>query len=212
MAESSDLIQVVCDWVLAKAIAQLGRWQAEGLKISVAINMSARDLLNPNLPATITRLCDQHGVSPSRLKVEITESVIMSHPEQVIEIIEHPVLSTMSYAIDDFGTGYSSLSYLKKLPIREVKIDKNFVIDMAHDADDASIVRSVIELAHSLGHVVVAEGVESDTVLNQLLDLGCDIAQGYYYSPAVEADELPGLIQRIEHSGLAPYIAASGKN
>jgi diguanylate cyclase len=124
----------------------------------------------------------------------------MSHPDQVIDIIDHPVLSMLNYAIDDFGTGYSSLSYLKKLPIREVKIDKSFVIDMATDIEDASIVRSVIELAHSLGHIVVAEGVESETVLKQLRDLGCDVAQGFYYSPAVDASELPGLIGMIENN------------
>jgi len=198
MAESSDLIQLISDWVLEKAITQIADWQAQGVDLQVAINLSARCLLNKSLAGTVARLCDKYGVSPSRLKVEITESVIMSHPDRVMDILDHPVLSTLNYAIDDFGTGYSSLSYLKKLPIREVKIDKSFVLDMADDPDDASIVRSVIELAHNLGHTVVAEGVETRQVLAQLIALGCDQVQGFYYSPAVDARELPEVIGRIE--------------
>jgi EAL domain-containing protein (putative c-di-GMP-specific phosphodiesterase class I) len=137
-------------------------------------------------------------VSPSMLKIEITESVIMSHPDKIIDMLDQPAMSKVNYAIDDFGTGYSSLSYLKKLPIREVKIDKSFVLDMVDDADDASIVRSVIELAHSLGHIVVAEGVENEQVLTQLVQLGCDAVQGFYFSPAVEAGNVLAVIENIE--------------
>jgi EAL domain-containing protein (putative c-di-GMP-specific phosphodiesterase class I) len=114
-------------------------------------------------------------------------------------VLKHPVLSQMSYAIDDFGTGYSSLSYLKKLPIREVKIDKSFVLDMVGNAEDTSIVRSVIELAHNLGHIVVAEGVETEQTMIQLELLGCNVVQGYYFSPAVEADALLTVIKKIQN-------------
>ena len=198
MAESSDLIRLISDWVLEKTIIQLAVWQSQGIDLCISINLSARDLMNPALAGTIEALCKKHDVSPSKLKIEITESVIMSHPDKIIDMLDQPVLSKVNYAIDDFGTGYSSLSYLKKLPIREVKIDKSFVLDMAGDADDASIVRSVIELAHSLGHKVVAEGVENEQVLTQLMLLGCDVAQGFYFSPAVDAGDLLLVIEKIE--------------
>jgi len=146
----------------------------------------------------IGQLCEKHQVSPSMLKIEITESVIMSNPEQMIDVLKHPVMSQMNYAIDDFGTGYSSLNYLKKLPIREVKIDKSFVLDMIDNAEDTSIVRSVIELAHNLGHIVIAEGVETEQTLTQLELLGCNVAQGFYFSPAVDAAALPAVIEKIE--------------
>jgi diguanylate cyclase (GGDEF)-like protein len=198
MAESSDLIRLISNWVLEKAITQLAVWQSQGIDLCIAINLSARDLLNPALAGTIETLCSKHGVSPSMLKIEITESVIMSHPDKIIDMLDQPAMSKVNYAIDDFGTGYSSLSYLKKLPIREVKIDKSFVLDMVDDADDASIVRSVIELAHSLGHIVVAEGVENEQVLTQLVQLGCDAVQGFYFSPAVEAGNVLAVIENIE--------------
>lgn len=198
LAEASDLIRLISEWVLEKSIIQIAQWQSQGLDVYVSVNLSARDLLNPALAEIIKTLCDKHNVSPSMLKIEITESVIMSHPDRVIEILDHAVLSRLNYAIDDFGTGYTSLSYLKKLPIREVKIDKSFVLNMANDAEDASIVRSVIELAHNLGHIVVAEGVETEQVLTQLEMLGCDVVQGFYYSSAVEASAIPGVIKNIE--------------
>jgi diguanylate cyclase (GGDEF)-like protein len=198
LAESSDLIRLISDWVLDKSISQIAKWQAQGLEVKVSINLSARDLLNPALADTIESLCEKYTVSPSMLKIEISESVIMSNPEQMINLFKHPVLSQINYTIDDFGTGFSSLRYLSKLPVREVKIDKSFVLDMIGNAEDTSIVRSVIELAHNLGHVVVAEGVETEQTLTQLELLGCNAAQGFYFSKAVEADALPEVISEIE--------------
>lgn len=198
LAESSDLIRLLSEWVLEKAIKQISKWHLQGRDIIVAINLSSRDLLNPSLANTIGRLCEKYHVKPSMLKIEITENVIMSNPEKMIDVLKHPVLSQINYAIDDFGTGYSSLNYLKKLPIQEVKIDKSFVLDMIDDADDTSIVRSVIELAHNLGHIVVAEGVESEQTLTQLELLGCNVAQGYYFSPAVAANVLLDVVKKIE--------------
>ncbi len=198
LAESSDLIRSISDWVLEKTISQIAKWQAQGADIVVSLNLSARDLLNPSLSDTIKSLCEKHDVSPSLLKIEVTESVIMSNPEKVIDVLEDPILSQVNYAIDDFGTGYSSLSYLKKLPINEVKIDKSFVLDMIGNAEDTSIVRSVIELAHNLGYTVVAEGVETEQTLTQLELLGCNVVQGFYFSPAVEADALLDVIKTIE--------------
>ena len=198
LAETSDLIRLISVWVLENVVAQIAKWQAQGVEIVVSINLSARDLLNPSLADTVGDLCKKHDVSPSMLAIEIAESVIMSNPEQLIEVLKDPVLSQMNYAIDDFGTGYSSLRYLKRLPIREVKIDKSLVLDMVGNAEDTSIVRSVIELAHNLGHVVVAEGVETEQTLTQLELLGCNVVQGFYFSHAVDADTLLDVIEDIE--------------
>jgi diguanylate cyclase (GGDEF)-like protein len=198
LAESSNLIRLISYWVLEKSISQIARWHQQGTDIIVSINLSGRDLLNLELADFIGESCKKHNVEPSMLKLEIRESVITSNPEQVIDILKHPVLSQLNYVVDDFGTGYSSLSYLRKLPVHEVKIDKSFVLDMIGNAEDTSIVRSVIELAHNLGYIVVAEGVEDEETLTQLELLGCNVVQGFYFSPAVEAEVLPGVINRIE--------------
>ncbi|MBT8134048.1 MAG: EAL domain-containing protein [Gammaproteobacteria bacterium] len=198
LAETSNLIGLISFWALEKSISSIASWKQQGADIMVSINLSARDLLNAELADHISRLCDKYDVEPSMLRIEISESVIMSNPEQVIEVINNPVLKQLKYAIDDFGTGYSSLSYLKKLPIDEVKIDRSFVLDMMQNAEDTSIVRSVIELAHNLGHKVVAEGVETEATLTQLELLGCDVVQGFYFSEAVAADVLLDKIDEIE--------------
>ena len=192
------MIRLISYWVLEKSVSQIAKWQAQGKAIVVSINLSARDLLNSELAGFIESLCKEHNVKPSMLKIEISENAIMSNPDQVIDVLKHPVLSQLNYAIDDFGTGFSSLRYLKKLPIHEVKIDKSFVLDMTESAEDTSIVRSVIELAHNLGHIVVAEGVETEKTLTQLELLGCNVVQGFYFSAAVEADVLLDVINEIE--------------
>lgn len=202
LAESSNLIRLISYWVLEKSVSQIEKWQSQGKDIIVSINLSARDLLNSELAGFIESLCKEHDVKPSMLKIEISENAIMSNPEQVIDVLKHPILSQLNYAIDDFGTGFSSLRYLKKLPIHEVKIDKSFVLDMTESAEDTSIVRSVIELAHNLGHIVVAEGVETEKTLTQLELLGCNVVQGFYFSAAVEADVLLDVINEIESESI----------
>jgi len=198
IAENTGLINQVSDWVMRHAFKQWKIWQDEGIDLKIAINLSARDLSNPGLPARIAELCEQYQMYDNGIKAEITESAIMFNPEQVIEIMKAPDLQRLQFSIDDFGTGYSSLSYLKKLPVHEVKIDKSFVMDMVNDEDDASIVKSVIDLVHNLGRIVVAEGVENAETLAQLKLLGCDRAQGYFFSKAVPADELMAKIKKIE--------------
>ena len=202
LAETSNLIGLISFWALEKSVSQIASWKQQGADIMVSINLSARDLLNPRLADHISSLCSKYDVDPSMLRIELSESVIMSNPEQVIEVINNPVLKQLNYAIDDFGTGYSSLSYLKKLPINEVKIDRSFVLDMMQNAEDTSIVRSVIELVHNLGHKVVAEGVETEATLTQLELLGCNVAQGFYFSEAVKADDLLDVITEIEKESL----------
>jgi diguanylate cyclase (GGDEF)-like protein len=198
MAENSGLINDLSDWVLEHAFMQWRSWQDQGIDIQIAVNLSARNLVNPELPKRIAQLCERYNMQTNGIKAEITESALMTNPEQVMEIMANPDMQRLSYSIDDFGTGYSSLSYLKKLPVVEVKIDKSFVADMINDENDASIVKSVIDLVHNLGYTVVAEGVENIETLEQLKLLGCDEVQGYLFSKAVPAEELIANIKNIE--------------
>lgn len=198
MAENSGLINDVSDWVLEQAFMQWRKWQDEGFDLQIAINLSARNLVNPDLPGRVAELCEKYQMNTFGIKVEITESAIMYDPEQVIEIMGEPNMQKLQFSIDDFGTGYSSLNYLKKLPVSEVKIDRTFVSDMAYDDNDASIVKSVIDLVQNLGYLVVAEGVENEETLEHLKKLGCDQVQGYLFSKAVPVKELMTKIKHIE--------------
>ena len=190
MVEQSGLIGAFTRWALQESVEQIQRWRENGINISIAVNLSVRNLLDPGLPEWMKTLLDHYDVDPGCLSLEITESAVMSRPEQALKILEQ--LSEMGclISIDDFGTGYSSLGYLKKLPVHELKIDQSFVFGLIDNDNDAVIVRSTIDLARNLGLRSVAEGVESLAVLNMLESLGCDIAQGYYISRPLPASEL----------------------
>ena len=201
LAEGSKLINELSYWVLDHAFAQWKTWSDSGLDLQIAVNLSAQNLVDEKLPGYISMLNDKYNMLPGGIKVEITESTIMSNIEIAMAIMADPHMQNLQFSIDDFGTGYSSLSYLKKLSVNEVKIDKAFVSEMSHDEDDEQIVKSVIDLAHNLGHNVVAEGVESKDVYDRLVSMGCDEVQGYYFSKPVPADELLSAVHAIE-SGL----------
>jgi EAL domain-containing protein (putative c-di-GMP-specific phosphodiesterase class I) len=158
--------------------------------VPVAVNLSMRNLHDPELPATIARLLDTWEVPAELLVIEITESTLMAEPTRAMETLT--LLRTMGVriSIDDFGTGYSSLAYLKRLPVDELKIDKSFVDQMATDRNDVAIVRSTIGLGHELGLKVTAEGVEDRATWDLLASLGCDTAQGFYVSRPMPAAEL----------------------
>ncbi|HLF86416.1 MAG TPA: EAL domain-containing protein, partial [Nitrospiria bacterium] len=190
LAEHSGLIKQLTLWVLSEALRQSRGWQEAGRDLSVAVNLSVRSLQAPMFLEQITGLLSTWGVPPIRLRLEITESVIMSDPELAMEIITQLTLMGVRFSIDDFGTGYSSLKYLQRLSVDEIKIDKSFIINMLTDEDSLKIVRSTIELAHSLGLKVVAEGVESKEILNELTSLGCDAAQGYFISRPISHEDL----------------------
>jgi len=198
MAENSGLINLVSEYVLECAFKQWRQWQDAGLDIQVAINLSARNLVNPELPKFVAELSERYNMKKGGVKAEITESALMNNPDQVIEIMNDPGMQSLTFSIDDFGTGYSSLSYLKKLPVVEVKIDKSFVVNMETDDDDANIVKAVIDLVHNLGYQVVAEGVERKEIFELLTLLGCDKVQGYFLSNPVPADDVLEKIQKIE--------------
>ena len=182
LAEQSGHIQRLTAWCLERAIEQCSRWRQGGLTLTVAVNLSARDLPNRRLPGVIAELLHRYDAQAHWLTLEITESALMQEPEQALQVLR--VLKDMGarLAIDDFGTGYSSMAYLKKLPVDELKIDKSFVLGLATSTEDEIIVRSIIDLGHNLGLKVTAEGVEDAAALQILRRYGCDKTQGYLFS------------------------------
>jgi diguanylate cyclase (GGDEF)-like protein len=188
IAEQSGLIGGLTRHVLERAIAECAGWRANGADLTVSVNLSVRDLLDRDLPREIDRMLSSHGVTPDALKLEITESMIMSDPEGALATITRLREAGLRISVDDFGTGYSSLAYLKRLPLNELKIDRSFVSPMLDDESDLIIVRSTINLGHDLGLRVVAEGVEDERTLKQLELLGCDLAQGYHMSRPLPAE------------------------
>jgi diguanylate cyclase len=160
-----------------------------GLDLSVAVNLSSRDLLDLHLPDEVRLLLNETELDPRRLELEITENTILSDPVRTRTILGRLKDLGVRLAIDDFGSGYSSLGYLKRLPLDVLKIDKSFVMSMMADDDSAAIVRSTIDLAHNLGLEVVAEGVATEHISAVLAALHCDAAQGFYFSgPIVESE------------------------
>jgi EAL domain-containing protein (putative c-di-GMP-specific phosphodiesterase class I) len=190
MVEESGLIRPFTSWVVDEALKQHRRWAEADMVLCVAVNLSARSLLDPGLPDEIGHLLEANQVDPEYLILEITESAVMSHPEKAIKILNRLNMLGIKLSIDDFGTGYSSLAYLKKFPVDELKIDSSFVFGMLEDDNDAVIVRSTIELAHNLGLKVVAEGVENRESWDLLVTLRCDIVQGYFFSRPQSQEEL----------------------
>jgi diguanylate cyclase (GGDEF)-like protein len=197
-AEHTGYIKTITQWVITKVLLQLADWRARGITLNVSVNISARDLLNPELLAMFNSLVDEHNTWLQWLSLEVTESAIMvdaAHAQSMLQFFKDIGLRL---SIDDFGTGYSSLSYLKKLPVDELKIDRSFVIHMATDRDDATIVRSTIDLGHNMGLKVVAEGVENEAAWEMLKAWGCDLAQGYYVSAPVPPDELVEWLENMQ--------------
>lgn len=189
-AEQTGLIEPLTRWVLNTALRQCEAWHQAGLSITVSVNLSARNLHNPQLPEQVADLLQNYGVASSQLVLEITESVIMVDPAHAMETLTRLNKIGVRLSIDDFGTGYSSLGYLKRLPVQEIKIDKSFVIDLMSDEDDVVLVISIINLAHNIGRKVVAEGVENQEIWDRLAAFGCDAAQGYFWSHPLPAAEL----------------------
>ncbi|OZA43140.1 MAG: hypothetical protein B7X81_11685 [Hydrogenophilales bacterium 17-61-76] len=190
MAEDAGLIDALTHWVLRHALIHLATLNRQGHHLTMSVNLSARNLHDLNLPATVSELLAETGVASGKLKLEITESAIMANPKDSLSILTELDHMGVTLAIDDFGTGYSSLAYLKQLPVDELKIDKSFVIDLEKRENDAVIVRSTIDLAHNLGLKVTAEGVETQAIWDTLSILGCDFSQGYLMGRAMPAEKL----------------------
>ncbi|MBI1844537.1 MAG: EAL domain-containing protein [Actinobacteria bacterium] len=190
LAEQSGLIRPLTLKALDLSLAQCRRWHDQGLDLRVAVNLSARNLREPDLPDRVAALLRRHGVPASHLELEVTESGLLSDPDYANTLLCQLSALGIHLALDDFGTGYSSLSYLKNLPVNQLKIDRSFVNNMSEDATDAMIVRSVIDLAHNLGLNVTAEGVETLNQLDHLANLSCDTIQGYHLTKPLPADEI----------------------
>jgi len=185
-AEHTGYIKLLTRWVLREAVRQCGEWLREGLTLQVSVNISARDLMNRELPEHVAELLAEYDVTPGLLCLEITESGFMEDPGHAQKVLDRLAELGVKLSIDDYGTGYSSLSYIMKLPVQELKIDQSFISRMANDEEISTIVRSTIDLGHNLGLQVVAEGVEDMAVWNMLRTLGCDDAQGYFMSKPLE--------------------------
>ncbi|MEA2382966.1 MAG: hypothetical protein QOH72_2937 [Solirubrobacteraceae bacterium] len=198
LAEQTGLIVPVTLQVISAAIRECSRWRARGRDLTVAVNLSARVLVDPTLPDHVEELCRRWDLPTRALVLEITESMIVNDPARSLPVVERLAAVGVQLSIDDFGTGYSSLEYLKVLPVREMKIDRSFVSGMADDVRDEAIVRHSIELGRSLGLRVVAEGVESCETHERLAEMGCDHGQGFLYSRAVAPDEFEACIERAE--------------
>jgi EAL domain-containing protein (putative c-di-GMP-specific phosphodiesterase class I) len=195
LLEETGLVVQAGAWVLDAVCGQIRAWQISGLDpVPVAINLSARQFVSPDLAGTIRRALEKHGVDATLLEVEITESAIMHNTEEAIRTLEHLQSLGVQTAVDDFGTGYSSLGYLKRFPLRALKVDRSFIRDITTDPDDATITQAVISMAHSLELKVIAEGVETEAQLEFLERYGCDEVQGFIYSRPVPADECGVLI------------------
>ena len=189
VAEETGLMADVTRYVLDDAIAQIRRWHDAEKDLRVAVNISARDLHDPELPDDIARMLAKHGVSPTSLELEITESSIMVDIEQALATLFRLREMGIRLAIDDFGTGNTSLAQLPRLPVDVLKIDRSFVERLEYGADDL-IVRTTIELGRGLGLEVVAEGVATELIWDRLVELGCDYAQGFYFSRPVVAGDV----------------------
>lgn len=189
LAESAGLITQLTNWVLGTAFRQLYAWQADGLTLPLAVNLSARDLLDQRLIDRVRGLCLTWGVEPENVQIELTESTLMEDPAGALGTLYRLKDLGMQLAVDDFGTGFSSLGYLQRLPVDSIKIDQSFVSRMLEDDGSNIIVRSTIDLGHNLGLRVVAEGVENRAMWDHLASLGCDTAQGYFIGKPLPAEQ-----------------------
>lgn len=196
LAEMGDAIHALTEQVLDLALADLKRWQDEGRAYSVAVNLSARSLMDERFLVTLRGLLDRHGVQPDRLELEITETALMHDPERAAALLQRIADLGVKLSIDDYGTGYSSLGYLHRLPIHALKIDRMFVRDIPVNEHDGIIVRSTVAMAHHLGLEVLAEGVEDARTEALLREMGCDQIQGYHLSQPLPMGELTDWLAR----------------
>lgn len=211
LAEESGNIRQLTRWVLAAGIAQAARWQAQGMALRVSLNVSARDLDDVELPRRVAELLGIHGVAPEAIVLEITESAIMGKPDASIAVLRRLAGQGIDLAIDDFGIGQSSFAYLRRLPVRELKVDRTFVARLGHSREDQEIVRSIIDLGHRLGYRVTAEGVEDAATLAWLADAGCDHAQGYFVARPMAAPPFDAFFAAGRWPGREPHLRTVGE-
>jgi diguanylate cyclase (GGDEF)-like protein len=212
LAERTGLIHPLTRWVLDAALCQAAEWHRAGHRVSVAVNVSTRSLLDQGFPDQVAEQLSAWQVPASCLVLEITESAVMADPALALDVLGRLHELGVGLAVDDFGTGYSSMAYLKALPVDELKVDRSFVGHMVSSPSDAVIVRSTIDLGHNLGLRVVAEGVETRATWETLKRLGCDTAQGYLLGKPMPAAELePWLERPVDQGAAGPEAPAPGK-
>jgi diguanylate cyclase len=200
VAGDCGLLDAIGEWVLFEACRQAKAWQLEGMRpIRVAVNLAPSQFRLSNLAEQIRAALQASGLSPQYLEVELTETAVMSDAEEAIHVLEAISRMGVLVSVDDFGTGYSSMSYLRRFPIDKLKIDRCFIEQMTRRPEDASIVRAIISLAHSLRLKVIAEGVETAEQLQLLAELGCDQYQGFYFSPALLPAQFVALVEQGPH-------------
>ncbi|WP_250038225.1 putative bifunctional diguanylate cyclase/phosphodiesterase [Paractinoplanes maris] len=194
--EVTNLMHRFTEQVLTMALRQARAWLDAGHRVPIAVNVSARSLLDPQFPGRVAALLAESGVPGDLLSVEVTEYALMSDPDTAIAALHHLAEAGVKASIDDYGTGYSSMTYLKVLPIAELKIDRSFVLDLADSASSRALVASTVELGHRLGLTVVAEGVEDEAAVQALREIGCDTAQGYHFAKPLPADALTARLEQ----------------
>jgi diguanylate cyclase (GGDEF)-like protein len=194
LAEETGNIRRLTRWVLATGLARARIWANSGRTLRLALNLSARDLDDADLPVRVGELLNAYGVPPERLLLEITESAVMVKPGIAIRVLQHLADLGVDLAIDDFGVGQSSFAYLRRLPVSELKIDKSFLLKLAEGTEDRTIVRSIVELGHRLGFRVTAEGVSDEATLDYLAQIGCDHAQGYFIARPLPVEVFDALL------------------
>jgi EAL domain-containing protein (putative c-di-GMP-specific phosphodiesterase class I) len=190
LAESFGLMSSLTVAVLDLALAQCRTWRDHGRPLGVAVNVSPSNLVDDGFPRAVAGLLDRHGLLATDLVLEVTEGLLMEDRERAVSVLTRLRSMGVGIAIDDYGTGYSSLAYLAELPVTELKLDRSFVAAMTGSPRSAAIVTSTLQLAHALGLVLVAEGVEDEQTLQALTGLGCDTVQGYHLSRPLPAAEL----------------------
>ncbi|WP_243790158.1 bifunctional diguanylate cyclase/phosphodiesterase [Saccharopolyspora gloriosae] len=195
VVEATGLVDALTSFVMERALIKVREWMDRDLRMSVAVNLSVRNLNDESFPDRVAEALLRHDVPPELLTFELTESSVMEEPERSMPVLRRLHALGVVLAVDDFGTGYSSLAYLRTLPVDEVKIDKSFVLGMGTDLSDMAVVRTIVELGHSLDLVVVAEGVEDDAARDQLVGMRCDIAQGYLISRPLPEDRFEAWLQ-----------------
>ena len=208
LAEETGLIMAIGTQVLREACRQARTWEEEDRRLAIKVNLSARQFVHPNLAGVVAEILDETGIDPALVYLEITETVLMEDVESTSTALTELKGLGVSLTVDDFGTGYSSLAYLKRFPVDELKIDRDFVAGLLSDQEDQAIVTAIINLAHTLGVVAVAEGVENIDQVRRLRALGCDLGQGYHFGRPLPPDDLTGRLRLADRQAKAQAAAA----
>jgi diguanylate cyclase (GGDEF)-like protein len=203
LIEQTALVGPLTLYIVDRALCQMALWRVQGIDIDMSVNLSARNLLDPGLPSRVAELLEKHGVAPEKLVVEVTESAAMVDPDRAVAVLEALRASGVGVSVDDFGTGNASIEYLAKLPASEIKIDRSFITGILEDSRAEAIVCSTINLARNLGLSVVAEGIETEAVMEHLAALGCATGQGYFMSRPLPAEELTAKLSKAALAAVA---------